>query len=74
MNDDALGWDKHADLFRVIKSVFGYVYTLENKTGDDGVAKFILSRGEDTEPDTNSVNCDIHMADQILMAFMGHRK
>ena len=54
LNDDALAWSKHADLFRVIQSVFGYVYTLENKTGSDGVAKFILTRGEDTEPDTGT--------------------
>ena len=39
-NDDALAWDKHAGLFRVIQSVFGYTYTLENQTGEDGVAKF----------------------------------
>ena len=74
LNDDALAWDKHAGLFRVIQSVFGYTYTLENQTGEDGVAKFTLTRGEDTEPDTNSINCDIHIADQLLMAFMGHRK
>lgn len=72
-NDDALAWDKHAELFRLIKSVFGYVYTLDNKTGDIGVAKFTLTRLEDTEPDTDIIDCDIHTADQLLMAFMGHR-
>lgn len=74
LNDDALAWDKHADLFRLIQSVFGYAYSLENMTGEDGIAKFTLTRGEDTIPQINSVTCDIHTADQLLMAFMGHRR
>jgi hypothetical protein len=74
LNDDALAWDKHADLFRLIQSVFGYVYSLENLTGEDGVAKFTLTRGIDTIPDLDSITCDIHTADQLLMAFMAHRK
>ena len=74
LNTDALDWDKHTGLFKIISDLFGYNYTLENKAGEDGIAKFILTREADTEPVISEINCDIHTADQLLMAIIGHRK
>lgn len=71
-NDDALDWEKHENMFKEISQLFGKNYTLENQTEEEGPYKFKLTRHKDTQVTKDSISCDIYMADQILMAIMGH--
>ncbi len=73
LNDDALSWDNHISLFKIFSESLGINFHLENLTEKDGVAHFRLTRVKNSIAFKSSIYCDIHTADQVLMALMGMR-